>query len=64
MGRLSGKVVFVSGAASGPGPLRSWARKKARKGLFGDIADADGHKVEAEIRDAGGEAMYLHLDVH
>jgi NAD(P)-dependent dehydrogenase (short-subunit alcohol dehydrogenase family) len=64
MGRLSGKVVFVSGAASGLGAAQVRACvKEGAQVVFGDIADADGQKVEAEIHDAGGDAMYLHLDV-
>jgi cyclopentanol dehydrogenase len=31
--------------------------------VFGDILDAEGHQVEAEIRAAGGAATYVHLDV-
>jgi cyclopentanol dehydrogenase len=31
--------------------------------VFGDVLDDDGKKVEAEIRAAGGDATYAHLDV-
>jgi NAD(P)-dependent dehydrogenase (short-subunit alcohol dehydrogenase family) len=64
MGRLSSKVVLVSGGASGLGAaqVRACAKEGAQV-VFGDIADADGQQVEAEIRDTGGDAMYLHLDV-
>jgi len=31
--------------------------------VFGDILDAEGRKVEATIRDHGGQATYVHLDV-
>ena len=31
--------------------------------VFGDLLDESGAGVEAEIRDQGGEATYLHLDV-
>jgi cyclopentanol dehydrogenase len=31
--------------------------------VFGDILDAAGQQVEAEIRAAGGEATYVHLNV-
>jgi NAD(P)-dependent dehydrogenase (short-subunit alcohol dehydrogenase family) len=64
MGRLSGKVVLVSGAASGLGAAQVRAcTKEGAQVAFGDIADEDGQQVEAEIRDTGGDAMYLHLDV-
>ena len=64
MGRLSGKVVFVSGAASGLGAAQVRACvKEGAQVAFGDIADADGQQVEAEIRNAGGDVMYVRLDV-
>jgi cyclopentanol dehydrogenase len=64
MGRLDGKVALISGGARGQGAVetRLFVREGA-KVVFGDILDADGRKVEAEIRDAGGEATYVHLDV-
>ena len=31
--------------------------------VIGDIRDALGMQAEAEIRELGGEAVYLHLDV-
>jgi 3alpha(or 20beta)-hydroxysteroid dehydrogenase len=31
--------------------------------VFGDIRDAEGQQVEAEIRASGGAAVYVHLDV-
>ena len=31
--------------------------------MFGDILDEEGQKVEAEIAEAGGDALYVHLDV-
>ena len=37
--------------------------KEGAKVVFGDVRDADGQKVEAAIRAAGGEAVYVHLDV-
>ncbi|MCI0787455.1 MAG: glucose 1-dehydrogenase, partial [Chloroflexi bacterium] len=33
------------------------------KVVFGDILDDQGKQVEAEINEAGGEALYVHLDV-
>jgi NAD(P)-dependent dehydrogenase (short-subunit alcohol dehydrogenase family) len=64
MGRLDGKVALISGGARGQGATE--ARLFAREGakvVFGDILDEEGRKVEAEIRAAGGEATYVHLDV-
>jgi NAD(P)-dependent dehydrogenase (short-subunit alcohol dehydrogenase family) len=62
--RLDGKVAFISGGARGQGAAeaRLFAREGARV-VFGDILDEEGRKVEAEIRESAGEAIYLHLDV-
>jgi NAD(P)-dependent dehydrogenase (short-subunit alcohol dehydrogenase family) len=64
MGRLDGKVVLISGGAKGQGAVeaRMFVREGARV-VFGDILDDEGKKVEAEIRAAGGDAAYVHLNV-
>jgi len=64
MGRLDGKVAFITGAARGQGEaeVRLFVREGA-KVCFGDITDDEGMKLEAEIREMGGEATYIHLDV-
>ena len=64
MGRLDGKVALISGGARGMGAaeVRLFAREDASV-VFGDILDEEGQKVEAEIRELGGEATYIHLDV-
>ena len=64
MGRLDGKVAIISGGARGQGEVE--ARLFAQEGakvVFGDILDDAGRQVEAAIRQAGGEAIYVHLDV-
>src|SRR5438132_811842 len=64
MGRLDGKVVLISGGARGQGAAE--AKLCAREGakvVFGDVLDEQGKQVEAEIRESGGEATYVHLDV-
>ncbi len=64
MGRLDGKVVLISGGARGQGATE--ARMMAMEGariVFGDILDDAGRQVEAQIRELGGEATYVHLDV-
>src|SRR5215467_5823158 len=64
MGRLDGKVALISGEARGQGTIEAqlFCREDA-KVVFGDVLDEDGRKVEAEIRAAGGEATYVHLNV-
>ena len=62
--RLENKVALISGGARGMGAVE--ARLFSREGakvVFGDVLDDEGQKVEAEIREAGGEAVYVHLDV-
>ena len=62
--RLEGKVAIISGGARGQGAAE--ARLFAREGaavVIGDILDEDGLRLEAEIRELGGKATYVHLDV-
>ena len=62
--RLENKVAFISGGARGMGAVEAkmFANEGARV-VFGDVLDGEGQRVEAEIREAGGEAVYVHLDV-
>lgn len=64
MGRLDGKVALISGAAGGQGAVEAKVfAAEGAKLVFGDIRDDEGRAVEADIRAAGGEASYVHLDV-
>lgn len=64
MNRLRGKVALISGGARGQGATEAklFAREGA-KVVFGDLLDEAGKAVETAIRQAGGEATYIHLDV-
>ena len=64
MGRLDGKVAIISGGARGQGEVEAklFAQEGA-KVVFGDILDEQGKQIEAAIRQAGGAATYVHLDV-
>jgi 3alpha(or 20beta)-hydroxysteroid dehydrogenase len=64
MARLDGKVALISGGARGQGAAEAetFVREGARV-VFGDVRDDEGKKVEAAIRAAGGDAVYVHLDV-
>ena len=64
MGRLDGKVAIISGGARGQGAAEAklFAREGAKL-VLGDILDEDGQNVESVIRELGGEATYVHLDV-
>ena len=64
MGQVDGKVALVTGAASGIG--EACARTLAREGacvVASDIDEARGAALAAAIAAAGGEAVFLPLDV-
>jgi NAD(P)-dependent dehydrogenase (short-subunit alcohol dehydrogenase family) len=64
MGRLDGKVAFISGSGSGIG--RAGAILFAREGakvVIADISRDGGERTEAMARDLGGDATYVHTDV-
>lgn len=64
MGRLSGKVAIISGAASGigQGSAHVFAREGARLVLT-DINAEGGEATAKAIREGGGEAIFLATDV-
>ena len=62
--RLEGKVAFISGGARGMGAAE--ARMFAREGAMvaiGDVLEEEGRQVAAEIGEAGGQAIFVSLDV-
>ena len=62
--RLRGKVALISGGARGMG--ESEARLFVREGakvVIGDILEIEGRAVEADIGAAGGDALFVRLDV-
>ena len=62
--RLEGKVALISGGARGQGAAE--ARLFVQEGaavVIGDILDDEGMKLEAEIRELGGQITFVHLDV-
>ena len=64
MGRLDEKVALISGGARGQGAAEAkMFAQEGAKVVLGDVLDDEGKRVETEIREAGGEATYVHLDV-
>ena len=64
MPRVENKVALVSGGARGMGAAE--AKLLAREGakvVIGDILEEEGRRTEAEINEAGGECLFIRLDV-
>src|SRR5262244_1551938 len=64
MNRLDGKIAFLSGAARGIGAetARLMVEAGARV-VIGDIVDERGRETVRGLEAAGGDALYVHLDV-
>jgi len=62
--RLAGKVAIISGAAHGMGAeeARLFAREGAQV-VIADLLEDEGMRLAAEIKAAGGEALFVRTDV-
>ncbi len=62
--RLEGKVAIVSGGARGMGAAEAKLfASEGAKVVIGDVLEDEGRKVEAEINETGGDAVFIPLDV-
>jgi NAD(P)-dependent dehydrogenase (short-subunit alcohol dehydrogenase family) len=62
--RLPGKVAIITGGASGMGAeeAKLFAREGA-KVVIADVLEEEGKRLEAEVNQSGGEAMFMRTDV-
>lgn len=64
MKSLDGKVAIITGSGSGVGKAGALLfAQEGAKIVVVDINDKNGEEVVKEIRDGGGEAIFLHIDV-
>ncbi len=62
--RLENKVALISGGARGMGAVEAKLfAKEGAKVIIGDMLEDEGRKVEAEINEAGGDCVFVLLDV-
>jgi len=62
--RLENKVAVISGGARGMGAVEAMLfAKEGAKVVIGDMLEDEGRKTEAEINEAGGECVFVSLDV-
>ena len=62
--RLENKVALISGGARGMGAVEAhmFAREGA-KVVIGDVLEEEGRQTEAAVNEAGGECVFVRLDV-
>ncbi len=62
--RLQDKVAIITGAARGMGAAEARIfAKEGAKVILGDIQVEDGQSVAQEINEAGGQAIFIEMDV-
>ena len=62
--RLENKVALISGGARGMGAVEAKLfTTEGAKIVIGDLLEEDGRRTEAEINEAGGECLFVPLDV-
>jgi NAD(P)-dependent dehydrogenase (short-subunit alcohol dehydrogenase family) len=62
--RLEGKVALITGGARGMGEVEAkMFVQEGAKVVIADLLEEEGRRVEAEVAEAGGEIMFVRLDV-
>jgi cyclopentanol dehydrogenase len=62
--RLENKVALISGGARGMGAVEAKLFiSEGAKVVIGDVLEDEGRRTEAEINEAGGECLFVPLDV-
>ena len=62
--RLENKTALISGGARGIGAFEARLfTQEGAKVVIGDVLEDEGRRTEAEITEAGGECVFVHLDV-
>ena len=62
--RLENKVALISGGARGMGATEAKLfASEGAKVVIGDILEEEGRQTEAEINEAGGDCLFIRLDV-
>ena len=62
--RLQNKVALISGGARGMGATEAKLfTREGAKVVIGDVLEQGGRQTEAEIHEAGGDCLFVHLDV-
>ena len=62
--RLENKVALISGGARGMGATEAkFFAQEGAKVVIGDVLEDEGRQTEAEITEAGGECLFVALDV-
>ncbi len=62
--RLENKVALISGGARGMGATEALVfAQEGAKVIIGDVLEEDGRQTEAAVNEAGGECLFVRLDV-
>ena len=62
--RLENKAILISGGARGMGAVEAHLfSQEGAKIVIGDVLEEEGKRTEAKINEAGGDCIFIKLDV-